>query len=199
MKKFLVVIDTQYDFMIPGGALYVGSAEQIITPAIHFLANLKPEDYAGVLFTADTHTRDTYFNMPESKEFPIHCVRDEAGWQNVFNPLLVPRGIRPWSLFKGVFSMWEEDYLELMPIVDGAIQRGAGKPRDAFFENLKIQGIDTIQVFGVASDYCVKWAVDGFVKRGFKVEVIQELCRGIGSPANDVFEGVPGYENVQLV
>jgi len=197
MKKFLIVVDTQYDFVIPGGALYVSSAEEIITPGIQFLAGLDPEDYAGVLFTADTHLVETYYTTPESEQFPIHCVRDTAGWQNVFNPDLVHPSIPILHLEKGVFSMWEEKGLLAQAPRRWDIYKNIY--RDAVFKDLQEQGVTTVQVMGVASDYCVKWAVDGLVQRGFDVEVIQDLCRGIGQPANEVFLGVAEYEKVKLI
>jgi len=201
MKKFLVVVDTQYDFVMPDGALYVAGAEDIIVPGVKFLANLDPDEYSGVLFTYDTHDRETYFFLPESNQFPIHCVEDEFGWQNVFNHNMIDRRIPFHTLKKGVFSMWEE--------VGSSVMRydrrtWAVRPdvdfldRDEMFKQLK-KTVDTIEVMGVASDYCVKWAVDGFVQRGFKVDVLQKLVREIETSARDVFDGAPYRQLVNLV
>jgi len=201
IKKFLVVVDTQYDFMMPSGALYVQTAEDTILPGIDFLSKLNPDEYEGVLFTFDTHDPRTWNDMPESKDFPIHCIKGTPGWVNVFNEKLVPKAIPMFHLEKGVFNMWEEERLPLhrfdystslvRPVIDFLY-------RDDFFAQMAQRDEVAIQVMGVASDYCVKWAVDGFVKRGFKVEVIEELCRGIGAPASDVFEG-PDYIDVAMV
>jgi nicotinamidase/pyrazinamidase len=198
MKKFLIVVDTQYDFMMPGGALYVSGAEDIIVPGIKFLANLDPNEYQGVLFTYDTHYEATYYDLPESKDFPIHCIRGTAGHANVFNPSLISGDIATLDLIKGVFSMWEED-----DVVIGNTGFGDRNPtttwaRDKFFEDLKNSDTQLIEVMGVASDYCVKWAVDGFAKRGFPVVVIDELCRGIGATAKETFETAEYIGNVAV-
>lgn len=199
MKKFLVVIDTQYDFMMPGGALYVEGAEQIIVPGIEFLANLNPQEYEGVLMTFDTHTPEVYADSAESELFPIHCINGTSGWENVFNKDLINPDIKVWELDKEVFNMWEEDHLSIFREgPQGDSSQNEFSYRDKFFEDLKSDGIDTIQIFGVASDFCVKWAVDGFVKRGFNVEVIDHLCRGIDNTAGEVFAS-PEYANVRLV
>lgn len=212
IKKFLVVVDTQYDFVMPDGLLYVPGAEEIIPAASAFLKNLDPAEYAGVLFTFDTHIPSVYAGSPESEMFPEHCVRYTKGWGNVLPLYNVPEGIPVFTLEKGVFNMWEEEHVKLNSKSFGAatdFTKGSSSEftidRDYMFEMMTVDknleaGIkaDVIQVFGVASDFCVKWAVDGFVKRGFKVEVIDELCRGIGAPASDVFEG-PDYIDVALV
>ena len=41
-------------------------------------------------------------------------------------------------------------------------------------------------VIGVAADYCVRWAIDGLVERGFRVIVPQALTRGIARPIEQV-------------
>ena len=44
---------------------------------------------------------------------------------------------------------------------------------------LKRQGINTLIIFGIATDYCVRWTtLDGLVK-GYKMLVIKSLCRGV--------------------
>src|SRR5215217_6601613 len=61
MKNFVVVVDTQYDFMMPDGILYVKGAEETINPIFVYLASLNPETTSGVLFTFDMHK--PVFNM----------------------------------------------------------------------------------------------------------------------------------------
>lgn len=206
MPKFLVVVDTQVDFMQPTGALYVGTADEMIKPAQKFLRNIDAPDYVGVLFTMDTHTPEQYTGSPESEQFPPHCMKGTDGWTNVFDPEYMSEAFPIYYLEKNVFNMWEQPGLQVYP-TSGVVNtydetRGLqgneyGIDRDQFFAQLLSQGV-TIEVIGVASDYCVKWAVDGFVKRGFQVDVVEELCRGIGAPASDVFEG-PDYAQVNLV
>jgi nicotinamidase/pyrazinamidase len=194
MKKILVVVDTQYDFMMPGGALYVKGAEEIILPGIQFLGSLDPDEYQGVLFTYDTHYEATYYDMPESKAFPIHCIRGTPGHANVFNPSLVSGDIAILDLVKGVFNMWEEENILIGNSGFGDTRPTNTWERDQFFKDLKDSGTEVVEVMGVASDYCVKWAVDGFTKLGYKVKVLDKLCRGIGDQAAQVF-AVPEYQD----
>lgn len=171
-KKFVVFIDTQVDFMVEGSALYVTGAQNLIGQLNNFAYHLKPEETEGVLFTFDTHRRETYETMPESKQFPIHCVYGTPGWENVINFNVVNHDIPFYNLEKGVFNMWEEEEVFL----SGS---SADIERDMFFTKLKDSGVDTVVIVGVAADFCVKWAADGFLARGFNVEIPRSLTAGI--------------------
>lgn len=181
MKKIVIVVDTQADFMNPDGALSVAGADVLAGPMNAWLAALRPEETAAVLFTFDTHFADTYPLSEEAKEFPIHCVRETPGWQNVLDADQVDRAIPTYRLEKGVFAMWQEDGLSVEPI-------GGGAPvdRDAFFDDLKASGVEEAIVIGVAADYCVRWAIDGLIERGFAVTVPEALTRGIARPIDQV-------------
>jgi nicotinamidase/pyrazinamidase len=181
MKKIVIVVDTQADFMNPDGALAVGGADALAGPMNAWLGALSPADTAAVLFTFDTHFADTYPLSEEAKEFPIHCVRQTPGWHNVLDVSQVDLAIPTWRLEKGVFAMWQEEGLTVEPI-------GGGTPvdRDAFFLDLKAAGVEEAVVIGVAADYCVRWAIDGLVERGFRVTVPKALTRGIARPIDQV-------------
>ena len=178
MSKIVIVVDTQADFMSANGALAVAGADALAPAMTRFLQTLDPDDTAGVLFTFDTHFADTYPSSEEAKQFPIHCVRGETGWRNVLSPDDVAPGVPTYRLEKGVFAMWEEPGLSVEPI------RPAGpvKDRDAFFADLRARGVDQATVIGVAADFCVRWAIDGLVARGFRVTVPAALTAGIARP-----------------
>ena len=74
MKKFLIVVDIQNDFV--SGAL--GSPEAIaIIPA----AEKKIREWDGEIFvTHDTHFED-YMDTSEGKKLPVpHCIKGTEGW-----------------------------------------------------------------------------------------------------------------------
>ena len=73
--KFLIVVDTQNDFI--DGAL--GTKEALaILPAV----KAKIQGFDGrVIFTRDTHEED-YLTTQEGKNLPVmHCIKDTDGWQ----------------------------------------------------------------------------------------------------------------------
>ncbi len=75
MKKILVVVDMQNDFI--DGALGTKEAQAIVDNVVK-----KIEDFDGAIYvTYDTHFED-YMETNEGKNLPIcHCVRDTEGWQ----------------------------------------------------------------------------------------------------------------------
>lgn len=190
MRRFIVVVDTQADFMHADGALAVDGAEALIAPMQEWLAALDPEEIEGVLFTFDTHLADTFPGSAEAGQFPIHCVRGTPGWQSVLDAHAIAPGIPTYRIEKGVFDMWAEPDLMIEAIGSGEITA-----RDAFFAALKAGGTGPVTVIGVAADYCVRWAIDGLVTRGFSVEVPQNLTRGIARQVEEVlaaeFAGAP--------
>lgn len=176
MSRFVIVVDAQRDFMLPDGALYVDGAEALVGPTNEFLKSLRPDDTAGVLLTFDTHEPERYAHSAEAEQFPLHCVRDSAGWQTVLDLRAIDANIPLYSLEKGVFAMWEEADVTIR---DAGDPGAASVPRDRFFEHLRAEGIDEVMVTGVAADFCVRWAVEGLIERGFRVTVPAALTRGI--------------------
>lgn len=76
MKKVLVVIDMQNDFI--DGALGTREAQKIVDPV-----TAKIREYAGekVFATRDTHSGN-YLDTQEGRHLPvIHCVRGTEGWK----------------------------------------------------------------------------------------------------------------------
>jgi nicotinamidase/pyrazinamidase len=166
-KKLFVLVDTQYDFMMSNGALYVEGAESLFPSINKKLFELTQNEPWGFIYTMDSHNKDTYPNSGESRQFPIHCVEYSAGWSNVFDGLInyiADHGEHgTLELKKGVFDMWAEEHFL----------------RDRMIKNAEAEGIRDVVIFGVAADFCVKWAADGFLRLGWNVEIPRTLTAGI--------------------
>lgn len=183
MARFVIVVDTQWDFMAADGALSVAGAEALVGPMRAWLAALRPGETAGVLFTFDTHEPEVYAGSLEAEAFPIHCVRGTAGWDNLLDVALLDPAIPVWRIEKGVFDMWAEPDLR----IEDARQAGAPTiARDRFFADLKGHGVSEAVVIGVAADYCVRWTIDGLIARSFDVIVPANLTRGIARQIDTV-------------
>jgi nicotinamidase-related amidase len=75
MKRFLVVVDMQNDFV--DGALGSEQAAAIVPAAVK-----KISSFDGDIFvTLDTHFED-YLQTSEGKKLPVaHCIKDTNGWR----------------------------------------------------------------------------------------------------------------------
>ena len=75
MKKILIVIDMQNDFI--DGALGTKEAEAIVE---NVKAKIKTYPKGAVYATMDTHGPD-YLTTQEGRNLPVeHCIRGTAGW-----------------------------------------------------------------------------------------------------------------------
>lgn len=81
MKKILVVIDMQNDFV--SGSLGSEKAKSIVPIVAQKIKDAR-ERGERIFATKDTHLEDTYFNTQEGKNLPVlHCVKYTPGWELV--------------------------------------------------------------------------------------------------------------------
>lgn len=75
MKKFLVIVDMQKDFV--DGALGTAEAVAIVPKITDKIKNFDGD----LVVTYDTHTED-YMNTSEGLHLPVpHCIKGTAGWK----------------------------------------------------------------------------------------------------------------------
>ncbi|RZW04403.1 MAG: bifunctional nicotinamidase/pyrazinamidase [Rhodobacteraceae bacterium] len=176
-NQAILVIDIQNDFC-PGGALAVSGGDQIVAPV-----NALVPEFPVRVFTQDWHPADhlsfasrhdgkepfTTIEMPYGTQvlWPDHCIIGSDG--AAFHPDL---DTRPADLI---------------------IRKGFRREIDsysAFFENdhktptglegyLRTRGVDTVTLVGLATDFCVNFSAVDAARLGFKVTVIESLCRAI--------------------
>ncbi len=77
MKKLLVVVDMQNDFVT--GVLGTKEAQAIVLPLCEKISNWDGD----IAITLDTHT-DDYMSTVEGEKLPVmHCIRHSDGWKLV--------------------------------------------------------------------------------------------------------------------
>ena len=172
MKKTLLhIVDMQNDFVHEQGALSVPGAAELIAPANRFLESAH---FDRVVATMDSHVMPFYTDSEEGKLFPPHCLVNQWGWQPAIN---IPNAI---LVKKGQFDVW-----------------ATPRAMDAALAGLTPRNTDVF-IMGVASDYCVKFAIAGYLARGFQVTVIDDLCRGIDRQMTDVVDEL-NHEKLRLI
>ena len=177
MKKALLVIDVQNDFC-PAGALEVAGGNEII-PYI----NEEMAKYDCVVLTQDWHPKghSSFARSHEGKN-PLELIKMPYGDQVLW----------PDHCVQG--SKGAEFHPELNIEQANAIIRKGSDPRidsySAFFENdrktptgldgyFKSLEIDNINLVGLATDFCVNYSAQDAANLGYKVSVLEKMCRAI--------------------
>lgn len=174
-KIVFIDVDTQVDFMLPTGNLYVPGAEQTI-PNLERLMIFARDNGVPVVSSADAHS----VNDPEFEQFPPHCVKGTPGQQKIPQTLLPLRTVIPnekQPLPEGEqFShcqQWilEKQKFDLFTNVNAASLLGM----------MAAEGYIT---FGVATEYCVRAAILGLLRLGRPVWLVEDAIRGIDPDAS---------------
>jgi nicotinamidase/pyrazinamidase len=171
-------VDTQVDFMLPDGKLYVPGAEQT-APAMKQLVDAAREAGIKHVASADDHelTDPEIADEPDFRNtYPPHCLRGTRGAEKIaetgqedplplalvpYPPGLVPdlvAGRREILFLKKNFNVFTN------PNADPVLQ--ALDP-------------DRVVLFGVATDVCDDAAIRGLLQRGRRVTFVEDAARGL--------------------
>lgn len=158
-------VDTQADFMLPGGKLYVPGAERLL-PNIRKLTDCARQGRVFLISHGCYHTKDD----PEFKTFPPHCLKGTEGSAYVTEALTekvitvpneatatLPRNLSPYQQI-----LLEKQTLDIFQ------SRHAGKLVERFGDDVEFV------VFGVVTEYCVRFAAKGLLDRGRRVSVVED-------------------------
>ena len=165
MEKLLFIVDMQNDFLLPDGKLTVfknnpSESSLFIDKVQPFLDTATPDMFDKIVTTFDTHYAENYSSTIESDEFVGHCFFGTEGWNS---PLIFPTAIPTEKLYKHGFNIWNESNYKLLS--------ADCKEKHIF-------------LMGIATDYCVKYAMEGFLQKGAKVTVFSDMVHEISTPLN---------------
>ncbi len=170
MSKSIVFfdVDTQVDFMLPGGSLYVKGVEKII-PNLRNLMTYARERHIPVLSSADAHPPDD----PSFAQWPPHCVVGTPGQNRIPvtlfpNPYVVPN--RP-----GAFTPpdpWPDQVILEKQEYDASTNLN-------FDTILGAIGKAQFILFGVATDYCVRGTALALLRKGYSVAIVTDAIKPI--------------------
>ncbi|MGA6980328.1 MAG: cysteine hydrolase family protein [Candidatus Sulfotelmatobacter sp.] len=167
-------VDTQRDFMLPGGKLYVPGAERLL-PNIRKLTDAARQGRVFLISHGCYHPKDD----PEFQIFPPHCVKGTEG--SAFVPealtdkvLVIPNdaaAVVPRDISDYQQILFEKQSLDIFE------SRHAGKFVQRFGDDVEFV------VFGVVTEYCVRFAAKGLLDRGRRVSVVQDAIETL-KPGN---------------
>ncbi|MFH1589812.1 MAG: isochorismatase family protein [archaeon] len=179
-------VDTQYDFMRDDetykGKLPVPGAKKI-ERNLHMLTVMAQHNFIQVINTGDWHTKNSkeFSDNPDYKTtFPPHCLQNTKGAE--FVPATKPE--KPYII------SWQDEDFDADEIFN---RRNIVLYKDAFdvfdevdgtpwaYEVLNIIDPTRVLVYGVATNYCVDFAVKGLLERknGFEVDVVTNAMKEI--------------------
>ena len=165
-------VDTQADFMLPGGKLYVPGAEKLL-PNIRRLTDAARQGRVFLVSHGCYHVPDD----PEFAIFPPHCVKGTPG-SDLVPEALTDRVLRipneATASLPESFSRYQQILLEKQTL-------NIFESRHAE-ELVKRFGPETaFVVFGVVTEYCVGFAAKGLLDRGRKVYVVRDAIETLKS------------------
>ena len=190
MGKALFIIDVQNDFT-EGGALGVdGGAAVAAAITEHLRAH--SDEYAIVLASRDWHDADNdnggHFATGAEPDFvstwPVHCVAGTAGAE--YHPALDTSR------------------------VGYHVRKGQGVPAYSIFEGrtdagstvhnlLDEHGIDTVDIAGIATDYCVRASALDALAHGQRVRVLTSLVAGVAAESSDAALAELAHAGAELI
>jgi nicotinamidase/pyrazinamidase len=165
-------VDTQKDFMLPGGNLYVPGAERLL-PNIQRLTDAARKDRVFLVSHGCFHVEDD----PEFAIFPPHCVKDTPGAGFVTealteNVITVPN--HPMAELPADLSQYQQVLLEKQTL-DIFESRHAEKLVKRLGDNAEFV------VFGVVTEFCVRLAAKGLLDRGRGVFVVEDAIETLNA------------------
>jgi nicotinamidase/pyrazinamidase len=163
--RALIIVDVQNDFC-EGGSLAVAGGGAVARSISSLLAS-GDHGYDHVVATKDYHIDpgSHFADEPDyAHSWPAHCVAGSAGAE--FHPELATGPIE--AVFrKGAHAA---AYSGFEGVDD------AGTP---LADWLRAHGVDTVDVAGIATDYCVRATAADAVVNGFNARVLLGLTAGV--------------------
>jgi nicotinamidase/pyrazinamidase len=168
-------VDTQADFMLPGGALYVPGAEKTL-PNLKRLVDAARSGQVLLVSSVCHHTTDD----PEFKIFAPHCIGDTPGAR------IVSEGLAEDSLRvpNGPKFDWPRDFDSCQQIIfeKQKLDVFTNPQADVLAERL---GDVRYVMFGVVTEYCVGLAAKGLLRRGHRVSLVKDAIETLNQKAGN--------------
>lgn len=175
-KKILVVVDVQYDFCNPNGAMYVRGGEEVVNKVKDVIPNF---DY--VIFTKDCHGLKHCSFKENGGIWPVHCVWNSIG-EGI--PVELLKAAKDYGIVNKGANDDEEEYgafsddMDFFYNIEFAIDTEglSNKPFRAYCDD-----VDEIVVCGIAGDYCVVETLKNIVKWFKDTNRIKVYLDGVAS------------------
>ncbi|MDQ4006461.1 MAG: isochorismatase family protein [Actinomycetota bacterium] len=178
MTRALLVCDVQNDFCEGGSLAVRGGAEVAfrIGGLLHGWYEAEPgyRDYAFVVATRDHHVDpgDHFSDDPDFRHsWPPHCVVGTDG--EAFHPNLDPQP------FDAVFLKGEHE------AAYSGFEGVEPTHRQPLAAWLREHGVETVDICGIATDYCVRATALDARQEGFRTRLLLNYCAGVAQETSE--------------
>jgi nicotinamidase/pyrazinamidase len=180
-KIGVIVVDMQGDFTTwKNGALAVEGADEAYVARVQKATKTAAGRGWLIFGTQDWHPADhiSFFTNHENRK-PFDVIEINGRTQVLWPPHCVQgtekaRVLIDNNLFMAVVKKGQDPRFDSY----SGFQDDGGT-RTEMEKVLKRNGIQKVVVYGIATDYCVKATALDAAKAGFKVIVVEDLCRGV--------------------
>ncbi len=167
--RALIIVDVQNDFC-EGGSMGVAGGASVASAIAGHVASHEG-DYDAVIATADWH-RDPGSHWSDEPDFvdswPVHCKVGTSGAD--FHPHVLPAMERVQEVFrKGEFSAAYSGF-------EGSTEHG-----ETLADWLHGHRIDSVDVVGIATDYCVRATALDAAKASLETRVLLDLTAAVAA------------------
>ena len=163
-------VDTQRDFMLPEGKLYVPGAESIL-PRLARLTTFAQQHGIRIVGSVDCHTPSDPELLANGGEYSEHCMEGTEGQKKVtattpIHPLWILS--RPYTTdeLRSLLSQEGEVYIEKQRFDVFSGNQNAVRVFDELLWNTK-----DVVVYGVVTEVCVDQAITGLKDRPARLHV----------------------------
>lgn len=191
MSKALLIVDVQKDFCA-GGTLATERGAEVAALISEYLEN-HHQDYQAIAATQDWHISpgDHFSDQPDFKDsWPVHCQAETPGAE--LHEDLDTDYIQAYfrkGAYEAAYSGFEGLLAPEDSVMTGEREAGAPAveegPKVSLDDWLAQQGIEDVDVVGIASDYCVKATALDAVEAGYETRVLLDLTAPVHEDALD--------------
>jgi nicotinamidase/pyrazinamidase len=168
MRGVFFDIDTQIDFLFPAGSLYVPGAERLL-PALSRLNHFAEAHGIPVVSSMCAHAE----NDPEFRQWPAHCVIGTVGQLKPAETLLEKRaaiGVAPgeYTIEGAQQILFEKNRLDITTSPN-------------FQPLLARLSAERYLVYGVVTEYCVRFAALALLENGKPVSLVTDAIQTLSA------------------
>ena len=180
-KIGVIVVDMQGDFTIlKKGSLAVNGADEAFVQKVEKATRDLARHEFVIFGTQDWHPADhVSFHTNHDGKKPFELIQINGKPQVLWPPHCIQgtenaRVLVDNNLFRAIVKKGQDPRYDSY---SGFQDDGGAKTEMA--KILKRNGIQKVVVYGLATDYCVKATAMDAKKAGFKVIVVEDLCKGV--------------------